>query len=92
MDQFRAMHECMQKYPDLYPQEEEEERGRGGVSRSLTGSSCLRGQCNQRGGGVELMMAGALGSSDLQSPDKRLQESVFSLRSVHCNVQNKLLC
>ena len=25
MDQFRAMQECMQKYPDLYPQEEEEE-------------------------------------------------------------------
>ena len=38
------------------------------------------------------MMAGALGSSRLQSPDKRLQESVFSLCSVHCNVQNKLLC
>ena len=69
-------------------------RGGGGgeASRSLTGSSCLRGQCNQRGGGVELMMAGALGSSHLQSPDKCLQESVFSLRSVHCNVQNKLLC
>uniref|UniRef100_A0A8C3YND6 Mitochondrial intermembrane space import and assembly protein 40 n=1 Tax=Catagonus wagneri TaxID=51154 RepID=A0A8C3YND6_9CETA len=26
VDQFRAMQECMQKYPDLYPQEEEEER------------------------------------------------------------------
>lgn len=25
VDQFRAMQECMQKYPDLYPQEEEEE-------------------------------------------------------------------
>ncbi|XP_058932686.1 mitochondrial intermembrane space import and assembly protein 40 [Kogia breviceps] len=24
IDQFRAMQECMQKYPDLYPQEEEE--------------------------------------------------------------------
>lgn len=23
MDQFRAMQECMQKYPDLYPQEDE---------------------------------------------------------------------
>ncbi|XP_057581021.1 mitochondrial intermembrane space import and assembly protein 40-like [Hippopotamus amphibius kiboko] len=26
VDQFRAMQECMQKYPDLYPQEEEEEK------------------------------------------------------------------
>ena len=26
VDQFRAMHECMQKYPDLCPQEEEEEK------------------------------------------------------------------
>lgn len=26
MDQFRAMQECMQKYPDLYPQEDDEER------------------------------------------------------------------
>lgn len=25
IDQFRAMQECMQKYPDLYPQDEEEE-------------------------------------------------------------------
>lgn len=25
VDQFRAMQECMQKYPDLYPQDEEEE-------------------------------------------------------------------
>ncbi|XP_019680689.2 mitochondrial intermembrane space import and assembly protein 40 isoform X1 [Felis catus] len=25
VDQFRAMQECMQKYPDLYPQEDEEE-------------------------------------------------------------------
>lgn len=25
LDQFRAMQECMQKYPDLYPQEDEEE-------------------------------------------------------------------
>nr|XP_020836804.1 mitochondrial intermembrane space import and assembly protein 40 [Phascolarctos cinereus] len=25
VDQFRAMQECMQKYPDLYPQEEDEE-------------------------------------------------------------------
>ena len=25
MDQFRAMQECMQKYPDLYPQEDENE-------------------------------------------------------------------
>ncbi|XP_058422147.1 mitochondrial intermembrane space import and assembly protein 40 isoform X1 [Diceros bicornis minor] len=25
IDQFRAMQECMQKYPDLYPQEDEEE-------------------------------------------------------------------
>ena len=66
--------------------------GGGAASRPLTGS-CLRGQRNQRGGGVELMTAGALGSSRLQSPDEPLQESVFSLRcSVHCNVQNKLLC
>uniref|UniRef100_A0A8D0VET3 Mitochondrial intermembrane space import and assembly protein 40 n=1 Tax=Sus scrofa TaxID=9823 RepID=A0A8D0VET3_PIG len=28
VDQFRAMQECMQKYPDLYPQEEEEEEER----------------------------------------------------------------
>ncbi|XP_049566200.1 mitochondrial intermembrane space import and assembly protein 40-like [Orcinus orca] len=26
VDQFRAMQECMQKYPDLYPQEEEKEK------------------------------------------------------------------
>ncbi|XP_073207415.1 mitochondrial intermembrane space import and assembly protein 40 isoform X1 [Lepidochelys kempii] len=26
VDQFRAMQECMQKYPDLYPQEDDEER------------------------------------------------------------------
>ena len=25
VNQFRAMQECMQKYPDLYPQDEEEE-------------------------------------------------------------------
>lgn len=25
VDQFRAMQECMQKYPDLYPQEDENE-------------------------------------------------------------------
>ncbi|XP_006907239.1 mitochondrial intermembrane space import and assembly protein 40 [Pteropus alecto] len=25
VDQFRAMQDCMQKYPDLYPQDEEEE-------------------------------------------------------------------
>uniref|UniRef100_A0A2I3GU17 CHCH domain-containing protein n=1 Tax=Nomascus leucogenys TaxID=61853 RepID=A0A2I3GU17_NOMLE len=25
VDQFRAMQECMQKYPDLYPQEDEDE-------------------------------------------------------------------
>lgn len=25
VDQFRAMQECMQKYPDLYPQEDETE-------------------------------------------------------------------
>ncbi|MBZ3882144.1 Mitochondrial intermembrane space import and assembly protein 40 [Sciurus carolinensis] len=25
VDQFQAMQECMQKYPDLYPQEDEEE-------------------------------------------------------------------
>lgn len=25
VDQFRAMQECMQKYPDLYPQEEDDE-------------------------------------------------------------------
>ncbi len=25
VDQFQAMQECMQKYPDLYPQEEDEE-------------------------------------------------------------------
>lgn len=25
MDQFRAMQECMQKYPDLYPHEDDDE-------------------------------------------------------------------
>lgn len=29
VDQFRAMQECMQKYPDLYPQDEEEEEEEG---------------------------------------------------------------
>ena len=63
--------------------------GGGEASRSLTGSSCLRGQRSQRGGGVELMMAGAPGSSRLQSPDEPLQESVFP-SVVPCTVMYKI--
>ncbi|TEA42597.1 hypothetical protein DBR06_SOUSAS1610091 [Sousa chinensis] len=36
IDQFRAMQECMQKYPDLYPQEEEDRLEETAVSEAAT--------------------------------------------------------
>lgn len=41
IDQFRSMQECMQKFPELYPQEEEKEQaesnnGGGGADSALS--------------------------------------------------------
>ena len=36
VDQFQAMQECMQKYPDLYPQEEEDRLEETAVSEAAT--------------------------------------------------------
>lgn len=36
VDQFRAMQECMQKYPDLYPQEDENEEEKSSKNLEAT--------------------------------------------------------
>ncbi|KAI4572627.1 hypothetical protein MJT46_005695 [Ovis ammon polii x Ovis aries] len=76
--QFRAMQECMQRYPDLYPQEEEEEEEEERpADPSQEAAASEASAAKEAAASVELMVAGALGSSRLQSPDEPLQESVF---------------
>ncbi|KAI4543179.1 hypothetical protein MG293_007305 [Ovis ammon polii] len=76
--QFRAMQECMQRYPDLYHQEEEEEEEEERpADPSQEAAASEASAAKEAAASVELMVAGALGSSRLQSPDEPLQESVF---------------
>ncbi|XP_059777780.1 mitochondrial intermembrane space import and assembly protein 40-like [Balaenoptera ricei] len=64
VDQFQAMQECMQKYPDLYPQEEEEEEK---PADRLEETAASEATTTKKEEGVQLMKArGALGSSLLQ--------------------------
>lgn len=99
VDQFRAMQECMQKYPDLYPQEEEEEEERPS-DQSEEQLPLRPPQPKRRRGRANEGWARARGPSLLQS-DLNLLEMPFSRSpgkclslccSVHCNVQSNLLC